>query len=109
MAGRQAFYQTHSFFQAQQLPPLGRGWEPSLPGLSFPNLSHCLAAFPVVSCFIYLFLVPPKRRVWQRMRWLESITDSMDINFSKLQEMVVDGVLDGGKSKIKMLIDSGAL
>jgi len=43
------------------------------------------------------------------MRWLESITDSMDINFSKLQETVVDGVLDGGKSKIKMLIDSGAL
>ena len=44
---------THSFFQAQRLPPLGRGWGPSLPGLSFPNLSHCLAAFPVFSCFIY--------------------------------------------------------
>ena len=31
-----------------------------------------------------------KRREHQRMTWLDSITDSMDINLSKLQEIVKD-------------------
>ena len=32
-----------------------------------------------------------KRRGWQRMRWLDNITDSADMTLSKLQEIVKDG------------------
>ena len=31
-----------------------------------------------------------KRRRWKRMRWLDSIKDSMDMNLSKLWDIVKD-------------------
>ena len=40
-----------------------------------------------------------RRRGRQRMRWLDSITGSMDMNLSKLQEIVVDRSLQSTESQ----------
>ena len=37
---------------------------------------------------LYTFKIESKRRGWQRMRCSDSITDSVDMNLSKLQQMV---------------------
>ena len=44
----------------------------------------------ILCCISHRKIEGKRRREWQRMRWLDSITDSTDMNWSKLCEIVED-------------------
>ena len=59
--------------------------------LKFQSFGHLMRSADSLEKILMLGKIEGKRRRgWQRIRWLESITNSMDMNLSKLQERVKD-------------------
>ena len=70
--------------------------------LKLPHFGHLMRRADSLKKTQMLRKIEGKRqREWRRMRWLDSVTDSMDMNLSKLRETVEDrGVFVSSEDRI---------